>query len=123
MNATKGAIVMANIKMYALFISAVALHAGSSKAQSAPDENISPAPSGREETDTTVYPDGITISMPGKDNETPSTNPVDWSNWQPGHDDDTTVTFDPGVSGTTTTSDPPAEPTAPAPEPEPDPEL
>jgi len=74
-------------------------------AQQDEQSNTDPAPSGREETETTVYPDGISISMPGKDAETPSTNPVDWSGWEAGHDDDTTVVFEPS-----TEPDPPAEP-------------
>jgi hypothetical protein len=70
------------------------------------EEEVSPAPSGREDTETTVFSDGTSISMPGKDADTPSPNPVDWGDWKPGHDDDTTVVFKP---------DP-----APAPEPAPD---
>ena len=78
----------------------------------AQQDNTDPAPSGREETETTVYPDGTSISMPGKDFETPSTNPVDWSDWEPSHDDDTTVVFD---NPEPDSSDPPADS-----EPEPD---
>ena len=107
---------MAGIRLSALLIAALVPFGSSAQAQSQ-DENVDPAPSGREQTDTTVYPDGISISMPGKDADTPSSNPVDWSSWDPGHDDDTSVTFDPG------TSDPPSEPDPePASEPDSEPE-